>query len=69
MLISLSQWAANNGHTSTAANKLIQRDKLPQAQKIGRNWVIESDILWPDDKRRKCVERVNDNEFSRKTKS
>ena len=53
MLISLPQWAAKYGHTPEAANKLIQRGKLPQAVKIGRNWAIDSGVNWPEDRRKK----------------
>lgn len=51
MLIALTQWAADNGYTDAAARNLIKRGKLPQAQKIGRNWLIDDTIVWPDDKR------------------
>ena len=53
MLISLAQWASKYDHTPEAANKLIQRKKLPQAIKIGRNWIIDNSVPWPKDKRYK----------------
>ena len=51
MLIALTQWATNHDRTDAAARNIIKRGKLPQAYKIGRNWVIESDVPWPEDKR------------------
>jgi len=53
MLISLTQWAADNGYTDAAARNLIKRKKLPQAQKIGRNWIIDDAAKWPTDNRYK----------------
>lgn len=51
MLISLVQWAQAAGHTDAAARKLIARGKLPEAHKIGRNWLIDDAIPWPNDRR------------------
>ena len=52
MLVSLTDWAATHGYTGSAARNLIRRGKLPEAKKIGRNWVIDSEVSWPVDRRR-----------------
>jgi hypothetical protein len=51
MLISTAQWAAQHGYTPVAARKLIERGKLPEAIKIGRNWTIDNRTPWPADHR------------------
>lgn len=54
MLISLVEWANRHGCADASARNLVRRGKLPQAQKIGRNYLIEENVPWPDDRRRKA---------------
>ena len=51
--MALTDWARQLGRTPEAANKLIQRGKLPEAVKIGRNWLIPIGTPWPEDRRYK----------------
>ena len=48
MLISLSEYAAKNGKTDSAARRMALRGSFETARKIGRNWVIEDTEPWPD---------------------
>jgi hypothetical protein len=60
MLIPLTQWAAQHGKTPQAAHKLIDRGNLPQAKKIGRDWLIGDDTPYPPDNRfKKCPAASN----------
>ncbi|MFT9078726.1 hypothetical protein [Ethanoligenens sp.] len=51
MLISLVEWANRHGCADASARNLVRRGKLPQAQKIGRNYLIDDEVPWPDDRR------------------
>ena len=48
MLISLAEYAERHGKCQEAARKMAQRGGFKTAQKIGRNWVIDSEEPWPD---------------------
>ena len=48
MLISLVEYAEKHGKCQEAARKMAQRGGFQTAQKIGRNWVIDSEEPWPD---------------------
>ena len=48
MLISLSEYAAKNEKTDSAARQMALRGSFETARKIGRNWVIEDTEPWPD---------------------
>lgn len=48
MLISLVEYAALNGKNRTSAVRMANRGGFKTAQKIGRNWVIDSEEPWPD---------------------
>ena len=48
MLISLAQYAEKHGKCQESARKMAQRGGFQSAQKIGRNWVIDSEEPWPD---------------------
>ena len=48
MLISLTEYAAKNGKDSGNARKLAAAGRFTTAQKIGRNWVIDSAEPWPE---------------------
>lgn len=43
MLISLGEWAKSHGITPTTARQRAERGCFQTAQKIGRNWVIDSE--------------------------
>lgn len=49
--MALTDWARRQGHTDAAARVLIARGKLPEAVKIGRNWLIPIGTPWPQDRR------------------
>lgn len=53
MLISLAEYAERHGKCQESARKMAQRGGFETAQKIGRNWVIDSEEPWPEDKRLK----------------
>lgn len=48
MLISLAQYAEKHGKCQESARKMAQRGGFQTAQKIGRNWIIDSEEPWPD---------------------
>lgn len=48
MLISLAEYAERHGKCQESARKMAQRGGFQTAQKIGRNWVIDSEEPWPD---------------------
>lgn len=48
MLISLVEYAEKHGKRQESARKMAQRGGFETAQKIGRNWVIDSEEPWPD---------------------
>lgn len=48
MLISLTEYAAKNGKSESAARRMALRGSFQTARKIGRNWVIEDTEIWPD---------------------
>lgn len=48
MLISLAEYAEKHGKCQESARKMAQRGGFQTAQKIGRNWVIDSAEAWPD---------------------
>ena len=48
MLISLVEYAERHGKCQESARKMAQRGGFQTAQKIGRNWVIDSEEPWPD---------------------
>lgn len=50
MLISLVEYAERNGKTDSAARRMALKGAFETAQKIGRNWVIEEDEPWPDNR-------------------
>ena len=48
MLISLVEYAERHGKCQESARKMAQRGGFQTAQKIGRNWVIDSEEPWRD---------------------
>lgn len=48
MLISLVEYAQKNGKAPANARQMAGRGGFLTAQKIGRNWVIDSKETWPD---------------------
>jgi hypothetical protein len=58
MLISIKEWAIKNGINPDTARQKILRGNLPEAQKIGRNWVIDEDVP-NQDKRIKSGKYIN----------
>ena len=48
MLISLADYARSLGKNPANARQLAIRGSFRTAQKIGRDWLIDSDEEWPD---------------------
>ena len=67
MLISLAQYAEKHGKCQESARKMAQRGGFQTAQKIGRNWIIDSEEPWPD-RRVKTGEYIGWHEKYRKEK-
>lgn len=51
MLVSLSDYAKKHSKDPTVLRKFAEQGRLETAQKIGRNWVIDSDETYPVEKR------------------
>ncbi|MDR3270509.1 MAG: hypothetical protein LBT32_03190 [Peptococcaceae bacterium] len=51
MFISLPEYAARHGKAPRSVRNLAERGRLKTAQKIGRNWAIDSDEPYPEDDR------------------
>ncbi|GHV37340.1 hypothetical protein FACS18949_17580 [Clostridia bacterium] len=51
MLISLMEWAKKHERAQSTVRQLVKLGGLPQAQKIGRNYVIEESTPYPVDRR------------------
>lgn len=50
MLISLAEYAKLHNKEISSVRKMALRNSLKTARKIGRNWVIESDEPYPDNR-------------------
>lgn len=48
MIISLVEYAKRNGKDPSSARCMAIRGSFKTARKIGRNWVIDEDEVWPD---------------------
>ena len=57
-MISLAEYAVKHGKSQVTARQTAQRGGFKTAQKIGRNWVIDSEEPWPEDKRVKTGEYI-----------
>lgn len=68
MLVSLVEYAEKHGKSQVTARQTAQRGGFKTAQKIGRNWVIDSEEPWPEDKRVKTGEYIGWHEKYRKKK-
>lgn len=51
MLISLAEYAVQHERSGDTLRRLAERGVLKTAQKIGRNWVVDSDEVYPVKKR------------------
>ena len=51
-LISLAEYAALHGKAAKTVQQKAQRGGFKTAQKIGRNWVIDSDEPYIDNRRK-----------------
>lgn len=51
MLVALTEYAKIHGKSSDTIRRLAERGNLTTAQKIGRNWVVDSDEAYPVKKR------------------
>ncbi len=51
MLVALSEYAKIHGKSSDTIRRLAEYGRLVTAQKIGRNWVVDSDEAYPVKKR------------------
>lgn len=50
MLISLAEYAAKHGRDPSTVRQMALRGSFETAKKIGRNWVIDSDEPYPDNR-------------------
>lgn len=50
MLISLKEYALRNGKQPATARQMALRGGFKTAQKLGRDWVIDSDEPYPDNR-------------------
>ena len=48
VLISLTKYAESHGKAAKSVRDMAQRGRFQTDQKIGRNWVIDSDEPYPD---------------------
>lgn len=48
MIISLADYARQNGKNPANARQLALRGSFQTAKKIGRDWLIDSEEPWPD---------------------
>lgn len=48
MLIPLSEFARRHGKATSSARQMALRGGFKSAQKIGRDWLIDEDEIWPD---------------------
>ena len=53
MLIALSEYARMHDRSSDTLRRLAENGQLKTAQKIGRNWVVDSEEDYPVKKRTK----------------
>jgi DNA (cytosine-5)-methyltransferase 1 len=51
MLVSLSEYATIHGRSSDTLRRMAERGSLRTAQKIGRNWIVDSSETYPVKKR------------------
>lgn len=51
MLIALSEYAKAHNKSGDTIRRLAEKGALKTAQKIGRNWVVDSEEPYPIDKR------------------
>lgn len=56
MLISLVEYAKKHGKASATVRQMAQRGGFKTAQKIGRNWIIDSEEPYPDHRRKENKE-------------
>lgn len=54
-MTSLAEWSRNLGHAPASARDLLRRGRLPQAEKVGRDWLIPSGTAWPEDRRTRAA--------------
>ena len=59
MLILLADYARRNGRTPATARQLAARGGFRTAKKVGRDWMIEADEPYPDN-RQKRAKRLNE---------
>lgn len=52
MLIALSEYARNHNRSGDTLRRMAERGMFQTAQKIGRNWVVDSDEIYPVKKRK-----------------
>ena len=47
----LAEWCRRNSKDTSAGRHLIARGKLPEAIKLGRDWLVPFGTPWPQDRR------------------
>ena len=53
MLVALSEYAEMHNKSSDTIRRLAENGQLHTAQKIGRNWVVDSEEEYPVKKRKR----------------
>ena len=48
MLIPLAEYATQHGKAPANARQMVKRGSFQTVQKIGRDWLIDSEEPWPD---------------------
>ena len=48
MLIPLADYARQHGKDPANARQMVKRGAFQTVQKIGRDWLIDSEEAWPD---------------------
>ncbi|MBR3356970.1 MAG: hypothetical protein IKG46_03995 [Solobacterium sp.] len=62
MFVALAEYAKMHGKSSDTIRRLAESGNLLTAQKIGRNWVVDSDEEYPVKKRN--ATKINNRYFS-----
>ena len=57
MLVALSEYAKSQNRSNDTLRRMAERGLFKTAKKIGRNWVIDSDEVYPVKKRAQASER------------
>jgi hypothetical protein len=57
-VVILTEYAKIHNRARTSAREMAQRGRFQTAQKIGRDWVIDSEEPYPDNRKTKNIAAV-----------